>query len=168
MSNEDDSDDSDEWGTEELVIPPKGGSTDDNKNSENANGKDDEDYWKVEPPPVTKETDTAVKQQEKQKSQSQQDSRPMIIVDLTLINPNIHSRFDKNSVNSPEEASALRKTIENSYEEYARSGDLLSDGTVIPCGMSVWRDALVRLRNDRKGHYFVPIFPPQPSSKPNQ
>ena len=86
---------------------------------------------------------------------------PMIIVDITQIDPNIHSKFDRNSVNDPTGASALRKKIEGDYINYAKNNVLISDGTVIPCGSSVWRGALSRLRDERPGHYFVPIFPPK-------
>ena len=88
----------------------------------------------------------------------QGEGEPMILVDLTqLTDDRIHSRFDRNSVNDPEAVSTWRKTIQ--YEEYSKKSDLLANGTVIPCGSSVWRAALVRLRDERKGHYFVPIFP---------
>ena len=86
----------------------------------------------------------------------------MIIVDLTkMTKDQIHSKFDRNAVNDPEAASALRKKIEQDYEQYAKDSELLGDGTVIPCGMSVWRGALSRLRDERQGHYFAPIFPPK-------
>lgn len=152
---DDDSVDSDDWGLEELIIPPDGQKTDVGKN-----GKDDEndfgdDYWEVEKS-VQQDTKTKDKQQEVSESGSS-----MIIVDITQMNPNIHSKFDRNSVNQPEQASVLRKNIEKKYEDYAFSNVLLSEGTIVPCGTSVWKDALVRLRDDRPGHYFVPIFAPK-------
>ena len=149
---DDDSVDSDDWGAEELVIPPQADRTSNNENEDNEVG---EDYWNVEKtiPDAKPETETAAKKPVAA-------GEPMIIVDITTMNPDIHSKFDRNSVNKPEEASALRKQIEKNYNDYAFSSELLADGTVIPCGSSVWRDALVRLRDDKPGHYFVPIFPP--------
>ena len=150
---DDDSIDSDEWGAEELVIPTDGlkANADDN-NSDNGPG---DDYWEVE---KTVQKDSETKESDQKSAEG---GEPMIIVDITQMNPDIHSKFDRNSVNKPEEASALRKKIEKNYDEYAFSSDLLSEGTIIPCGTSVWRGALVRLRDDRPGHYFVPIFPPK-------
>ena len=83
----------------------------------------------------------------------------MIIVDITQIDINIHSKFDRNSVNDSAAASAMRKKIDSDYEKYSRNSKLVAEGTIIPCGSSVWRDALVRLRDERPGHYFAPIFP---------
>jgi len=155
---DDDSIDSDEWGAEELVIPPDGQETAVDKDGSDDENDVGDDYWEVKKrvPQVTETQET--------NQVSVDDGEAMIIVDITLINPNIHSKFDRNSVNQPEEASALRKKIEKNYKEYAFSNKLLSDGAVIPCGTSVWRDALVRLRDDRPGHYFVPIFAPKSSS----
>ena len=87
------------------------------------------------------------------------DDSPMILVDITQLDDTVHARFDRNSVNDATAASAWRKKIEASYETYASNTDLVAAGTVIPCGQSVWKEALVRLRDERKGHYFCPIFP---------
>lgn len=149
---DDDSVDSDEWGAEELVIPQDRECTNDDNDDRNDVG---DEYWEVE------KTIERVEETNESDKLSAEDGESMIIVDITQLNPDIHSKFDRNSVNQPEEASALRKKIEKSYEEYAFSNDLLSEGTIIPCGTSVWRDALVRLRDDRPGHYFVPIFAPK-------
>ena len=148
-----DSIDSDEWGAEELVIPPNGLNVNvDNNNNDDGPG---DGYWEVEKT-VKKDDETKECNQE-----SSEGGEPMIIADITQMNPDIHSKFDRNSVNKPEEASVLRKKIEKNYNEYAFSSELLSEGTIIPCGTSVLRDALVRLRDDRPGHYFVPIFAPK-------
>jgi hypothetical protein len=146
------SDSSDEWGMEELVIPPQGAI---HTTDEAANEKGDDEYWAVEKPaepaPPPKEENT----------KNTNPGEPMIIVDITQIDAKIHSKFDRNSVNDSAGASAMRKKIETVYEQYARDASLLADGTVVPCGSSVWRDALVCLRDERPGHYFAPIFPPK-------
>lgn len=153
-------DSSDDWGTEELVIPTTTETkTPDDGGGDHGNQDDDEDYWKVEP----KKADPAGKRSKEVSAPTklEKPSEPIIIVDLTRLDPNIHSKYDKNSVNDSAAASALRKKIESEYGTYAKDSSLLSDGTVIPCGSTVWRDALVRLRDDRPGHYFAPIFPPK-------
>lgn len=166
-----DDDDSDEWGMEELVIPPTSQREDDNNNIRGigndigtAAGDDDDEEgneWavKITQPP------TSDPQQEQQQEQEDEEGHPMIIVDITQLDATIHSRFDRNSVNDAAAASALRKKIEANYHHYAKQNDnattLIADGTVIPCGSTVWRGALVRLREERPGHYFAPIFPPK-------
>lgn len=145
---DDDSVDSDDWGAEELVIPPAAEKTNSGDNNDDVG----DDYWEVEKT-IEEDAKPEVKN-------TVEEGQPMIIVDITKMNPEIHSKFDRNSVNKPEEASALRKKIEKNYNDYAFSSELLAEGTIIPCGSSVWRDALVRLRDDKPGHYFVPIFPP--------
>lgn len=152
------SDGSDEWGAAELVIP-------DNLNQSNSQPSkpidplNDDDYWKIQPDDDTPKRDPT---NQIQKSQDNSSGEPMIIVDMALMDPNIHSRFDPNAVNDSEGASKLRKTIEQDYAKYAKhSSHLVADGTIIPCGSSVWRPALVKLRKDRPGHYFCPIFGPK-------
>jgi len=166
-----DSDDSDEWGMEELVIPPlkqKSDVDDDNKNDNDGGGGNDDDYWAVEKAAVADNKNDSKEQSLSQQDECDDDNgggsgsgEPMIIIDITQMDPDIHSKFDRNSVNHPDKASALRKKFEQNYVEYKSCPTLLSEGTVIPCGSSVWRDALVRLRDDRPGHYFVPIFAPK-------
>lgn len=151
-----DSDDSDEWGMEELTLPtPK---NDKKEEEENVNtDADNEDDWLT---PVSALEASAKKEDEP--PAAPKDDRPMIIVDMTqFTKEQIHSKFDRNSVNDSEAASALRKKIEQDYDNYAKDSEMLGDGTVIPCGMSVWRGALSRLRDERPGHYFAPIFPPK-------
>eukprot|EP00980_Cylindrotheca_fusiformis_P011786 scaffold2816_cov121-Cylindrotheca_fusiformis.AAC.2 len=144
----DDETDSDEWGTEELVIPSKQEASGDSKEDE------DDDDWEVKrtaPKPVVTKPGAAEKSE----------GEPMIIVDITQLDESIHSKFDRNSVNNAEAASSWRRKIESNYESYVKDAALLADATVIPCGSSVWRDALVRLRDERPGHYFCPIFSPK-------
>ena len=147
-------DDSDEWGQEELVLPTPNAKKTDTDETANTSADNDDDEWLTPapaPPPALEKPESSPK-----------DDRPMIIVDLTkMTKDQIHSKFDRNAVNDPEAASALRKKIEQDYEQYAKDSELLGDGTVIPCGMSVWRGALSGLRDERQGHYFAPIFPPK-------
>lgn len=146
-----DSDGSDEWGKEELVIPSDSAISNGDQIDER---DDDDDYWIVEPEskedPAKQATVATTKP-----------SEPMIIVDMTQIDSSIHSKYDKNSVNDSVAVSTLRKTIESDYDSYSKDAYLLSEGTVIPCSSNVWRDALIRLRDERSGHYFAPIFPPK-------
>mmetsp|Transcript_14382 Transcript_14382/g.34812 ORF Transcript_14382/g.34812 Transcript_14382/m.34812 type:complete len:150 (+) Transcript_14382:26-475(+) len=142
--------DSDEWGAEELVIPSKSDAAQE-KDEEDEN--DDGDWDVVIEKKAPKESTS--------QSTPKSPGEPMIIVDITQLDDNVHSKFDRNSVNNADAASAWRRKIEGSYEKYAKDTQLLENGTVIPCGSSVWRDALVRLRDDRKGHYFCPVFSPK-------
>ena len=152
---DDDSVDSDEWGAEELVIPSVTQKVCVDMNDEDEKNNVDDDYWELEKN-VEEKPNINHQQQDATK-----DGESMIIVDVTQLDPNIHSKFDRNSVNQPEQASSLRKKIEENYKDYAFSPKLLSEGAIIPCGSTVWKDALVRLRDDRPGHYFVPIFAPK-------
>lgn len=146
----DDDSDSDEWGTEELVIPSQK-----NNLQDESTKNDEDDDWeiKLEKKTSTSEVETS------ENSKNPGEGEPMIIVDITKIDSNIHSKHDRNSVNDPTGASALRKKIEDDYEAYSKNPTLLSNGTIIPCGSSVWQTALIRLRNERPGHYFAPLFP---------
>ena len=161
MAENEDSDGSDEWGMEELVIPSnqKGEGGDNNNQDQDGNDDQDDDYWRVEtdksqpvaPPPKQPTIAKA----------GTESSETMILVDMTELDSNIHSRFDKNSVSDPVAASALRKKLELEYATYSKDASMISNGTIIPCGSTVWRDALVQLRQERSGHYFAPIFPPR-------
>ena len=151
----DESDDSDEWGMEELDIPAK---TKEKTNTAVA-VEDDDEFWN-KPEPKPKEPKTA-EEKPKEEAEKPKDDRPLIIVDMTKLDENINNKFDKNGCSDPEAASTLRKKIEKDYQAYAADSVLLENGTVIPCGMSVWRGALSRLRDERPGHYFLAIFPPK-------
>jgi hypothetical protein len=89
---------------------------------------------------------------------------PMIIVDMTVLSemlslPEVHSKFDPNSVNDTVAVQTLRKLIEQDYDAYTKNQEYIANRTVIPCGSSVWRLGLIQLRKERPGHYFCPIFP---------
>ena len=157
MTDADDSDGSDEWGMQEFDIKEVGAVAASHKASEiDTNHEDDDDeYWQME---LKDDKEEPSKKEPIRKLETP--SHPMIIVDLTKMNPNIHSKHDRNSVNDSEAASTLRKSIEADYHTFAKDASRIADGTVLPCASSVWRDALVRLRDERPGHYFVPIFPP--------
>lgn len=143
--------DSDGWGMEELVLPSKTEAGTGHNDNKDADGNDDD--WGVA---IVK---TIVSTTEPVAPKSE--GGPMIIVDITRIDETVHSKFDRNSVNNAEAASSWRKKIESNYEAYAKDAMLLANATVIPCGSSVWREALVRLRDEREGHYFCPIFAPK-------
>ena len=159
MAENEDSDGSDEWGMEELVIPSnQKGDGGDINNNQDQDGNDD-DYWRVE----TDKSQPVVPPPKQQPTTAQaltESSETMILVDMTELDSNIHSRFDKNSVSDPVAASAWRKKLEVEYATYSKDASMISNGTIIPCGSTVWRDALVQLRQQRPGHYFAPIFPP--------
>lgn len=116
--------------------------------------EDEDGDWEVKlppaPPPAPAPTPTPA---------PPTDDRPMILVDLTHLDETIHSRFDRNSVSDPEKVSAWRKKIV--YQEYAGNHDLIAAVTFIPCKASAWKEALARMRDERAGHYFIPIFPPK-------
>lgn len=157
MSGDQSSSDEDDWAVEELPLPAL--KLHDNSKEETDQGQaadDGEDDWEQAKIPGPKKKEIVVEEKEVPEGE------PMILVDLTeLSKGKIHSKFDRNSVNDTEAASKWRRKIEGDYESYAKDNSLLSEGTVIPCGSSVWRTALITLRAERDGHYFVPIFPPK-------
>jgi hypothetical protein len=162
MADGNESDDSDEWGMQELdisskLLQPNNNAVDDQKDETK-----NDDFWDT---PVLSHSTTTTTTIPKMNSTTSDGGEPMIIVDITQMDSNIHSKFDRNSVNNAQAASVLRKQIESNYGRYARDSSLLAEGAVIPCGSSVWRDALVRLRDERPGHYFAPIFPPTTTTK---
>ena len=149
------SDDSDEWATEELPpLPdptrPKTTTTDGHIA---ASSQDDDSYWDIQ---------AADPPQKEAISESVEEGLPMLLVDMTLLSGGaIHSKFDANAVNDPVAVKTLRQKIEQDYETYDSDASLLANRTVIPCGSTVWRPALVAMRKEKPGHYFCPIFPPK-------
>lgn len=158
----DEDDDSEEWGKEELHIPtPK------DRGEESWSPDDDHDDWVT---PLPKQQQQQQKDPEPSQSKTiqhrQQDDQPVMIVDLTKITRGaVHCKFDRHAVNDAAVASAWRKRIEQAYDMYAKDLDLVGNGTILPCGMSVWKQALSRVRDERPGHFFAPIFPPSKAEK---
>jgi hypothetical protein len=163
--SDDGSDDSDEWGTADLPdlpVEPTTTKKDDEEAavaSHNNGGHDDhDDGWTKPLSPAHQPTPAVIEEVSA--------GEPMILVDMTILSqkqnlPEIHSRFDRNSVNDAEAVKRLRKSIEKEYSTYAKHTEYLSEGVVIPCGSSVWKDALPQLRDERPGHYFCPVFAPR-------
>lgn len=155
-SMSDDDDLSDEWGAADIDLDDNveiGTPLNSEQDNQEANYHNDE-YWKEEhfqqvseakvlPPAAPKDL-----------------GEPMLIVDLTLLtNGAIHSKFDRNSVNDPAGVSQWRQRLAVGSSGVTSNPEHLADGTVRPCGSSVWREALVRLRDERPGHFFLPVFP---------
>ena len=143
----------DEWGAAELDIPDRSKKANQTQeHDEAAADDDDDDEWMSKTPASSSHTSSDAK--------DDGGGKPMLLIDLTRLDPNIHNKFDKNGVSDSAAASALRKKIESQYEQYSNDAKLLADGTIVPCSTSVWRGAIQRMRDERPGHYFAPIFPP--------
>uniref|UniRef100_A0A7S1BKV3 Uncharacterized protein n=1 Tax=Corethron hystrix TaxID=216773 RepID=A0A7S1BKV3_9STRA len=151
----------DEWDKDEIdlptiVLPTVKGT------SEKRESKDDDSGWFEPVSAISKNSAEATIYSKMGTENKDGEGEPMLIVDFTdLTDGKIHSKHDKNSVNDPDAASSLRKKIEASYETYRDDTKLLSSGTIRPCGSTVWRSALIALRDERRGHYFCPVFPPK-------
>jgi hypothetical protein len=163
MSDQDSSDE-DEWGLEELPLPAHSGNTAGlDRNDDNE--KVDDSYWEQEAQERKPQMNSSLPESssaEESVKKEDDGGEPMILVDMTALSDGaIHSKFDRNSVNDAVAASKLRRKIEEDYTAYVKNTSLVADGTVIPCGTTVWRDALIQLRDERAGHYFAPIFPPK-------
>ena len=168
INNDYDEGDEDEWGTNELIIDRSDLTSKCLKGNEKDNDDvhNDDVYWNSDTQ-VEQEQDKKTKNAVNNETMLQVDDddtingEPMFILDVTKINPNIHSKYDRNSVNDPESSSKIRRTVEKEFEKYVENATLLANGTIIPCGTTVWKGALSRMRDERKGHYFLPIFPPK-------
>ena len=122
----------------------------------------DDDEWGTKIQPSSPTTGNAEDDNSNSNNNNDDGGEPMIIVDMTkLSNGTIHSKFDPNAVNDITAVKVLRRTIEQQYDTYSKNITYLQDRTVIPCGSSVWKDAITVLRKDTVGHYFCPIFPPK-------
>ncbi len=158
------SSDEDEWGLEELPLPTRSGNPA-GLDGNDGNEKVDNSYWEQEAQEKKPQIQSTLPEPSAKKESVEKEDgggEPMILVDMTALSEGaIHSKFDRNSVNDSVAASNLRRKIEEDYTGYAKNGSYVADGTVIFCGTSVWRDALIQLRDERAGHYFAPIFPPK-------
>ena len=169
---DDDDDDSDEWAVEDLPDLPQaadalGDDEEPRPHQQNdlltvSNDADDDEGWERKLPSPETTTNDGNPKDDEDGGGDAGGGFPMIIVDMTqLTDGAVHCRFDANSVNDAGAAGRWRRQIESEYEaSYARNADLIADGIVIPCGSTVWRPALQRLRRERPGHYFCPVFPP--------
>lgn len=166
--------DSDDWAKDELpdlplplsVVPmPPNQST----AHEVKDDGDDDSGWeqKLAPPTVNHKNIDVMDDNDRTDNDDIIDTgEPIIIVDMTILSQRlslseIHCRFDPNSVNNVIAVKVLRQQIENQYHVYSKNMDYISERVVIPCGSSVYRPALIELRQERPGHYFYPIFPPK-------
>ena len=172
----DPSDGEEEWGLHELIIdannaldPSYANDSRTLKNDDNDDDDNSDEYWNDT---STNNDNIGSKKQEsdranidtKQNLQNHKEDdnvgEPMFILDVTNLDPEIHSKFDKNSVNDPGAASKIRRKFETEFYSLSKDAALLASGTIIPCGTTVWKQALSRMRDERNGHYFLPIFPP--------
>jgi hypothetical protein len=86
----------------------------------------------------------------------------LILVDLTVLSSGkIHNKFDKFSVNDQDAKKIICNEISSHYSEYANNSKLIMEQTVRHCSDTVWKEALETLREEHKGHYWFPFFPPK-------
>lgn len=86
----------------------------------------------------------------------------LILVDLTVLTTGkVHNKFDKFSVNDQDAKKKICDEIASHYNDYANNSQLIMDQTVRHCSGGVWKEALESLRNQYKGHYWFPFFPPK-------
>ena len=97
---------------------------------------------------------------ERAKERERRDSEPVVLVDITALDPTVHNRHDKNAVNDVDKASEWRRTVEAAYGKYSADEDLIAAGTVRGCTRGAYLGELRRLRDEVPGHYWVAVFPP--------
>lgn len=154
----DSDDDSDDWATEDLPpLPKASGASSSDARGVAAEDAEDDMYWEVE---KNTQPPTGAEDHQPPKKEQEEEGHPMLLVDMTILsNGEIHSKFDPNAVNDPVAVKKLRNEID--FATYASDATLLANRTVVPCGSTVWRAALVSLRKETSGHYWCPIFPPK-------
>ena len=90
------------------------------------------------------------KRAEEEAARRERGERPMILVDFTALDPNIHNRADKHAVNDVDAASALRRRIESEYSTFANDAKLVAAGTVRACSQGCtarrWRSSETNTR----------------------
>ena len=67
-------------------------------------------------------------------------------------------RFDKNAVNDIDLKKQYTLHVTKDIADKTKLAGMVASGICHPCGRSVWKDALVALRDANPGHYFGPIF----------
>ena len=96
----------------------------------------------------------------REETRKERDGEPLILVDITTLDPDVHNRHDKNAVNDVDKASTWRRTIEREYQKYSNDAGMIAAGTVRRCARGVYLAALQQLRDEVPGHYWVAVFPP--------
>jgi hypothetical protein len=95
----------------------------------------------------------------KAKSPVPENSKPMMLVDFTLLSGGtVHNKFDKNAVNDIDLKKKFTQEITRTITDEVKKAELVGSGVLHPCSTSVWKEALVTLRDANPGHYFGPIF----------
>lgn len=98
-------------------------------------------------------------------SSKERESIILILVDLTVLSSGkIHNKFDKFSVNDQDAKKIICDDISSRYWDYANNSKLIMEQTVRHCSDTVWKEALETLRDEYKGHYWFPFFPPKKQS----
>ena len=174
--NDDEDDDSDEWGKEEVIVPQESSSSSDDApfahfavceetSLQHSAADHPDDDWLVPTSTRTPPCHKAPKHKSNHPNDhnvddDDDDDRPILLVNLTRLDATLDPH-DTDAV------SAWRKRITTNHAEYAKNATWLADRTVIPCGKSVWRDALMKVRREGPSNVWSPIFPlPLPPPKP--
>lgn len=79
------------------------------------------------------------------------DTRPVLLVNLTALDPEVHNRADKHAVSDIARASALRKKIEAAYDTYAGDAAMKAAGTVRASTRGTYVAALGSFTRRRSG-----------------
>lgn len=165
-------DDSDDWAKEELPDLPvvhiqSNASTTEQLHHHHFTAEDEDSGWELKLVlPTTTNKNIVVAENDRTDNIPNDMVEPIIIVDMTTLSqrlslPEVHCQFDPNSVNDVVAVKALRQQIESNYDMYSKHMDYISERIIIPCGSSVYRSALIELRQERPGYFFYPIFPPK-------